>query len=376
MVSRGLENVRQFTPNWFTITMGTGILSLSLNQFPLHVPGLHTIAVALWMLNIILFSVFSVIYVTRWILFTQEAQRILSHSTVSMFFGAIPMGLATIINGFLVYGVPMWGTSIVRVALILWWIDVVLALCSGIWIPFMMFTRQEHSLERMTAIWLLPIVAAEVSAASGAILAPFLNTDLALRILLISYALWAFSVPLALSILAILLLRLILHDLPPSDMAATGWLALGPIGTGALGLISLGSDSTRILPLAHFADIAQVAFGIGLIGAIALLGYGAFWLSMAILMTAHYLRHGMPFNLGWWGFTFPLGVYTVATLAVARATHIATLFFIGGILVAALTVLWISISIRTIQGAWSGSLFHSPCLMYGAIPEDGVVGPS
>ena len=26
--------VRQFTPNWFTVTMGTGILSLALNQAP------------------------------------------------------------------------------------------------------------------------------------------------------------------------------------------------------------------------------------------------------------------------------------------------------------------------------------------------------
>jgi len=32
------EIVRQFTPNWFTVTMGTGILFLSLNQFPVRLP--------------------------------------------------------------------------------------------------------------------------------------------------------------------------------------------------------------------------------------------------------------------------------------------------------------------------------------------------
>jgi hypothetical protein len=26
-----------------------------------------------------------------------------------MFFGAIPMGLVTIINGFVVFGIPLWG---------------------------------------------------------------------------------------------------------------------------------------------------------------------------------------------------------------------------------------------------------------------------
>jgi hypothetical protein len=38
------EIVRNFTPNWFTVTMGTGVLALTLNQFPLAVPGLRAIA--------------------------------------------------------------------------------------------------------------------------------------------------------------------------------------------------------------------------------------------------------------------------------------------------------------------------------------------
>jgi len=370
------EIVRQFTPNWFTVTMGTGILSLSLNQFPLRIQGLHSVAVGLWMTNAALFSLFSLVYLARWIFFTAEARRVFSHSTVSMFFGAIPMGLATVINGILVFGIPIWGSEMVEIARFLWWFDVLLAVFCGVAVPFLMFTRQEHTLERMTAIWLLPIVAAEVSAASGALLAPLLSPQIGLRILLTSYALWAFSVPLALSILTILLLRLILHKLPPNDMAATAWLALGPIGTGALGIISLGSDATRILPSTGFAEVGQVAFGIGMIGAVALLGYGMFWLLIAILITAGYLRQGLPFNIGWWGFTFPIGVYSLAVLSVAQLTHVTTLFAIGRTLVFGLSVLWLAVACRTLMGAWNGTLFHSPCLIPGSIPEDRIVGPS
>jgi len=33
-----------------------------------------------------------------------------------------------------------------------------------------------------------------------------------------------------------------------------------------------------------------------------------------------YLRAGgLPFHLGWWAFTFPLGAFAVATLNIARA---------------------------------------------------------
>ena len=39
-------------------------------------------------------------------------------------------------------------------------------------IPFLMFTRQKHAIDQMTAVWLLPVVAGEVVAASGGLLAP------------------------------------------------------------------------------------------------------------------------------------------------------------------------------------------------------------
>ena len=363
--------VRQFTPNWFTATMGTGILALALNQFPLTVPGLHSVACVLWMLNIVLFSLFSGLYVARWVAYYREARRVFGHSVVSMFFGAIPMGLATIINGFLVFGIPLWGNAALQTARGLWWVDVLMAAGCGVLIPFMMFTRQEHSMEKMTAVWLLPIVAAEVAAVSGALLATHMHdAQAAMRIVVMSYVLWAFSVPLAMSILVILLLRLVLHKLPPSDMAATGWLALGPIGTGALGLMLLGSDATKVFPAAGLPGIGDVAFGIGAIGGSMLWGYGIWWLIMALLMTASYLRNELPFNLGWWGFTFPIGVYSVATLSLARLTHIGFITVLGGILVAGLGVLWVLIAARTLHGAWVGYLFHSPCLAPGSIPAD------
>jgi tellurite resistance protein TehA-like permease len=87
-------------------------------------------------------------------------------------------------------------------------------------------------------------VAAELAAASAGLLLPYLaDPQAALRLLVLGYALWAFSVPLAVSILLILVLRLALHKLPHRDTAASGWLSLGPLGTAALGLLLLGGDS-------------------------------------------------------------------------------------------------------------------------------------
>ena len=326
-----LEIVRNFTPNWFTVTMGTGALALTLNQFPLPLPGLRAVAVALWLANIALFALFSLLYAARWVLFPREAALIFRHPVMSMFFGAIPMGLATIVNGFLAFGPDFLGTGVaVSVARALWQADAAMSVVCGLAIPYFMFTRQEHSMEKLTAVWLLPIVASEVAAASGGLLAPHLAAPEAFLVLILSYVLWACSVPLAMSVLVLLFLRLALHKLPERDMGVSAWLALGPIGTGALGLVVLGAAAPAIFAANGLASVGEVAFGLGAIGGLILWGYGVWWLSLAILKTVRYLREGLPFNLGWWGFTFPLAVYTLATFALARVTGLGLFSFVGG----------------------------------------------
>lgn len=354
------EVIRQFTPNWFAVTMGTGVLALALKQ---AMPALSGVAEALWLLTIALFILFSGVYAARWLLYFHEARRIFAHSTVSMFFGTIPMGLATILNGALLFGLERWGQGILPWVEALWWFDVALAVLCGVAIPYLMFTRQEHSIDQMTAVWLLPVVAAEVAAASGGLLAPHLaDPHQQFQVLIVSYVLWAVSLPVAFSILTILLLRMALHKLPHASMAASSWLALGPIGTGALGMLLLGSDAPAVFAANGLGGLGEIARGIGLIAGIVLWGCGLWWLLTAVLITLRYMRHGMPFNLGWWGFTFPLGVYALATLKLAAWLELGFFQVIGSVLVLALIGLWLLVASRTLRGAWRGELFVSPCI--------------
>ena len=129
------EMIRQFTPNWFAATMGTGILALALPQVPGVGASLHPVGEALWYFNIALFTLFAGLYTARWTMFGHEARRIFGHNTVSMFIGTIPMGLATIINGFLAFGLPRFGAGVIPIAETLWWIDVAMSLACGVAIP-------------------------------------------------------------------------------------------------------------------------------------------------------------------------------------------------------------------------------------------------
>lgn len=360
---RAAETVLHFTPNWFAASMGTGILSVALGQFPGQ-PLLAAAGEALYLVNTGLFLLLAALYGLKWRHHPRLAARLLHHPVQSMFLGTIPMALATVVNGTLIYGPALFGPGLaVQAAVLLWGLTAALSLAVGVGVPFLMFTRQSHSLAEMSAVWLLPVVAAEVAAASAFLLLPHVaDRQAELALLVAGIALWACSVPLALGILAILFLRMALHRLPPAAMAATSWLALGPIGTGALGLALVAQHGGPVLAANGLGALAPAFSGAALLGALALWGYGLWWLAIALLVTLRQLRRGLPFNLGWWAFTFPLGVHAVATLKIGALVPLTFFPLAGAAMVSLLAVIWATVAVRTLAGALSGRLFSDPCL--------------
>jgi len=124
----------------------------------------------------------------------------------------------------------------------------------------------------------------------------------------------------------------------------------------------LGADAPAIFAANGLPGIGEIASGIGLVAGITLWGFGLWWMLMALLITARYLRDGIPFHLGWWGFTFPLGVYSLATLKLGAWLGLAFFQHMGLVLVVALVGLWMMVASLTLRGAWRGELFVSPCI--------------
>lgn len=357
------EVIRQFTPNWFTVIMGTGVVALILPEFPFAQALLWQVATLLWQFNSLLFVTFSTLYILRWLIYPQEAKQIFSHPSMALFLGAIPMGLATVLNGFLKFGVVIYGDTAVQIAQVLWYADVILAVGIGILVPFCMFSKQHHQLQSMTAMWLLPIVACEVAAASGGLLLPHLDVGQhAVGILFASYMLWGMSVLPAFAILSILMLRLALHQLPSKELAITGWLALGPIGTGALALLVLGNQAPQVLAVIQLESLGLFFQNAGILASFILLGFGVWWFAIAVLTTLKHAAIDLPFNLGWWGLTFPLGVFILAILNLGRQIHVTFIVDIGLAFATILMLLWMMVMAKTLKGMYQGHLFFSPCL--------------
>ncbi len=359
---RWLENIRQFTPNWFAVTMGTGVIFLVLNALPIDAP-LKTLAAAwIWRLDIVVYAMFAVMFTGRFVLFGDTLRPMLHHPLQSLFLGTLPMGLAPIVNGIVLFGGADGGNAAASAALGLWTLDAALSVLVAVGVPYLVFTVQEHSFERLTAALLLPIVAPEVAATSAALLAPHLPLETARLVIGAGYVLWAISVPLAFSILTIVLFRLVIHKLPHRELGVTSWLTLGPIGTGALGLVTLGNAAAPAFVGTALESAAHAARDFGLLGGLLLWGAGLWWLASALLFTWRYRREGLPFNLGWWGFTFPIGVYTLATFALARGTGFAGFEWLGHAFACLLGGLWLLVFAKTVRGMLRGNLFKAPCL--------------
>ncbi|CAG7956549.1 unnamed protein product [Penicillium nalgiovense] len=376
--------VRNFTPAWFSVNMGTGITSILLNTLPYNGRWLYWISVVIFVLNILLFIIFLAITILRYILYPKIFYLMVTHPTQSLFLGTFPMGLATIINMICYVCVPVWGEWAAYFAWGLWIADVVVSVMTCFGIPFIMYavnttpflegTIRTDSLPRMTqmadielhtmgAAWLLPIVSCVVAAASGGIMADILpNPQYALGTIIVSYVLWGVGVPLAMMVIVIYLMRLMLYKLPAKAVIVSTFLPLGPLGQGGFGIQKLGMAAQKVFPLTGTlrSGSGDTFYDIGFLMGLLLWSFGCLWLFFAVAAIIRSKK--FPFNLGWWGFTFPLGVFTTCTNQLGVEMPSRFFRILGTILSVCVLLLWILVSLFTLKGVFNRSLFVAPCL--------------
>jgi len=144
-----------------------------------------------------------------------------------------------------------------------------------------------------------------------------------------------------------------LGTLPPTAMAPPLWIVLGPLGVGAAALLDLARAAPMVL-----GPNAAVIRTLTLVGASALWGFGAWSLLVALVLLGRYLRRGgVPYGVGWWAFTFPLGALKLATSSLANAWKLSIVSGIALGMLVGLVVLWLIVAARSIgfvttRGTW------------------------
>ncbi|KAI3331652.1 voltage-dependent anion channel-domain-containing protein [Xylariaceae sp. AK1471] len=370
-----LRLVQNFDFKWYGSTMGTGIVAILLftfsNIYTKASPMLFQLSVVFYTANVVLFSLIFMMTVLRYLLYPKLFVMMVGDPGQAMYLGTFPMGFATIISMTVNVIVPRFGGPWTEVAWVFWWIDVAISMATALGVPWLLQVRHHGitDLEKMTASWLLPIVAPIVAAATGGVVASALDPDRALVTILTSYAILGTGLPAALSIIVIYFMRVATKKLPPTEHMVSTFLPLGPLGQGGFAFQKLGEQALRVFPITNTLPAVneqgkllagEVIYTMGFIAAIILWGFGLMWLFFAVLSV---IRQKVPFSQGWWAFTFPLGVFAMSTLTMGMNLPSKTFQTMGtlfGVIVMVMWLLVVSIMVSRLAGGQKHTIFIAP----------------
>ena len=264
-----------------------------------------------------------------------------------MAMGILTVGTSTLVVGSRVLGMR----AATDIDLTLWWVGTVIGLASATLVPVLSFTRHRVPVDGATPVWLLPVVAPMVSAASGALLLDHVHGDAAQTLALGCYAMFGATAMAALAVTASVWNRLAHHQHRDAVSAPALFIVLGPLGQSVTAAGLLADHAPNTLGISRGA---MTAFSI--LDGVPTMGFAMLWLVIAATMVIDTVRRGLPFSLAWWSFTFPIGTCVTGATVLSTHTDSAAIKALAVALYALLIVGWSLAAggtVRMLAGRWA-----------------------
>jgi C4-dicarboxylate transporter/malic acid transport protein len=351
--------LRGFHPGWYGAVMGTAIVGIIAYQNPGQLPGLgelpRAFGVGMVGLAALLAVVLGIPYLARWVQHPDAAFSDLRNPVAGALYGTFPGGILVLAVGIATVGPSIGAARAVALVVgILAAVGIALAFAVSVIFAHLLFVTHPVGPEVSNGAWFIPPVVNIVVPLALLPLLPQVTPADAASLLFAGYAFWGMGFVLFVLVASLLYDRLIFHPLPAAPLAPSLWIGLGPIGVGSLALLRLARAGAPL-----WSPAAPVVGTLSSLAAATLWGFGLWWLASAILLLAAYLRRGeLPYGLGWWAFTFPLGAYTASTVALARAWQAGWLEGIALALFLLLLVFWAIVTAATLRAVASGEIWE------------------
>jgi tellurite resistance protein TehA-like permease len=299
------RSVRDLPPNIFAIVMATGIVALAVNGAGWPVGG-H----ALFWIGLAAYGVLWVLTAGRCIRHWPAVRADLtSHARAPGFFTVVA-ATGVLGNGcVLLHEAPQAGLTLWVVALALW-----IGLTYTI-LPGLMEVEDKPDVDKgLSGVWLLVVVATQSVSVLGCLVAPHLPGGAVAPVLFAALCFWLVGGMLYLWLIALIFYRILFRPLAPADLTPPYWINMGAMAISTLGGVALvaatrGSDS--------LAELLPFLKGLTLM----FWATATWWLPLLLMLGAwrHVVkRYPLTYDHGYWGAVFPLGMYAVCTLRLAR----------------------------------------------------------
>jgi tellurite resistance protein TehA-like permease len=318
--------VRDFSPGYFALVAATGIVSLAA-----HFCGHSSTAAVLLWINVLAYGVICALFLARLVLHPEAVRHdFAQHARGATFLTAV-------------VGTCVLGSQLVILAsarsagLALW----VLALC--LWavllyafLASMTVAGRKPTLEAgINGSWLLAVVSTESLCVLGTLVAPGRpQTEAILFLSLLAYLVGAM---LYFLLMAEIFYRWMFLSLPAEKMTPPYW-----INMGALAVTTLAGSRLLLCAQAwpFLSGLAPFLTGFTLF----FWAVATWWIPLLLMMGfwRHVLeRVPIVYDPQYWTLVFPIGMYTVATVMLEKATGITLLRPIPPLTVYAALVAWL-----------------------------------
>ena len=349
----GAFDLRSFAPSWGASVMGTSALSVALlavGEGTSLAGATQLVARVVLLIAVVMGVLVLGATAARWVRFRVDARSDLHHPVKGGMTATAAGALLTLAVAIGKVGPGLLPESIILPTVtLLAVVGGVLALLIGWEFLAEMFTSTDAALAQVSGAWFVPpVVTIIVPLALLPVIAG--NPGIASDLVALAWAFLGMGAVLYLVVTATLFMRSISHPLPPAGLAPTLFIGMGPAGLMGLDLVRLSQVSVQV-------GVAEPGLVNSMLPAATMMwGFGLWWMvAAAVVLRRGYAR--LPFSLSWWGFTFPLAAWTIATIVLGHAWDSGLVTATGVVATAALLVLWGYVATRTVLGIRSGSIW-------------------
>jgi len=321
--------VRDLHPGYFAFVMATGIISTGT-----HLLGPSWLSQALLIVASAGLVVLAAALIARLVLFRSGVADDFRDPERVFGFFTITAGLDVIGARLALAGHPLVTAILAVVAAGIW-----LVLTYAVPASLLLTRASDSVLGAVNGTWLLWIVATQSLSIAAAVLVPVWPSQSGL-LAPVAAGLWCVGLLLYLMVVALILLRWLTVPMTPATLGPPYWILMGAT---AISVLAGANDLALPRTIPVIAGTASFTEGF----TFALWSFGTWWIPLLVILGLwrHVRQHWpLTYEPTLWSVVFPLGMYSVATLAFGKTARLAFMHPIAHVMIWVALTAWVLVA--------------------------------
>ena len=311
------EQVRLVTFNWYTITMSTGGIAVTLALTPHRFHGLDTIGKVFFIMDLVFFLSITICLCLRFATKRHALRQAFYDQTEGYFIGCSMLSVANIIVCINSYGVPSCGEWLLVALRIIFFIYTGVSLLMAFFLNLGHYNLRHGMTDAVPIVRVLPFFPAMLAGTIATGLGEHQPLKYTIDITITGITVQGLGFLASLIVMGEYFYYLSRHGLPPPKIRPQMFIAVGPWGFTIVALIGCAADAATKFP-AHYiqsaktVDTGDVAVVIAVFVGMFLWLMAFFHCGLAILGMLSIYRT-WQFSIVWWSCIFPNVGFVLAT---------------------------------------------------------------